>query len=131
MEPFRDYISKKELGIRIKEQKSCRVVRKFKGEWIEFGPEYTLPVDRELLEWSPPGIPASTLAVALKIYELENLWADLRSVVLGEAAVDSSPIPGREDNIRKDRHTGGLAPGKPRQAGTVFRIHQRAVGRTN
>ncbi len=81
MEPYRDYLSKKELGIRIKGDKTCRVIRVFQGEWIEFGPEYTLPVDPELLHWSPPGIPPSTLAVALKIYELDNLWTDLRNVL--------------------------------------------------
>lgn len=93
MEPYRDYLSKKELGIRIKGDKTCRVVRVFQGEWIEFGPEYTLPMRPELLQWAPPGIPPSTLAVALKIYELDNLWTDLRNVLSGqtEAAEPKSP----------------------------------------
>ena len=99
MEPFRDYLSKKELGIRIKGNKSCRVVRVFKGEWIEFGPEYTLPMDPALLQWSPPGIPPSTLAVALKIYELDNLWTDLRSLLSGQTC-PAEPKPPRNTGFK-------------------------------
>lgn len=110
MEPYRDYLSKKELGIRIKGDKTCRVIRVFQGEWIEFGPEYTLPMDPELLHWSPPGIPPSTLAVALKIYELDNLWTDLRSLLSGR----------KEPAEPKGPRNPAAFPGKPRNARTGF-----------
>src|SRR5579875_1616443 len=100
MEPVRDYLTRKEIGIRIKEQKTCRVVRVYKGEWIEFGPEYELPMDPELLKWTPPGIPPSTLAVALKIYELDNPWSDLRALLSERSKSPSTVLP---------RHTSGKA----------------------
>jgi len=129
MEPFRDYLTRKEIGIRIKGQKTCRVVRVFKGEWIEFGPEYTLPMDPELLQWSPPGIPASTLAVALKMYELDNLWSSLRSLLSGEAeSADRRAGDGagrKFDGLRKSKDAGSSVPGRPRKPGTLFRAQKR------
>jgi hypothetical protein len=133
MEPFRDYLTKKEIGIRIKGQKTCRVVRVFKGEWIEFGPEYTLPMDPELLKWSPPGIPASTLAVALKIFELDNLWSDLRGILSGAEKPADRPTPDgnnrRLDTGRKNREPGSPVPGKPRRPATSFRVPQKRASR--
>lgn len=120
MEHFRDYLSKKELGIRIKEGKSCRVVRVFKGEWIEFGPEYTLPMDPALLEWSPPDIPHSTLAVALKIYELDNLWSDLRTLLSGRTK-PAEPKGPRNPSGSKS------FPEKPRKPGTPFGQTQKRL----
>lgn len=122
MEPFRDYLSTKELGIRIKGNKSCRVVRVFKGEWIEFGPEYTLPMAPELLQWSPPGIPPSTLAVALKIYELDNLWTDLRSLLSGET------LPAEPKGPRNSSGSKPF-PAKPRKPGTPFAPVQKRLVR--
>jgi hypothetical protein len=133
MEPFRDYLTRKEIGIRIKGQKTCRVVRIFKGEWIEFGPEYTLPMDPELLQWSPPGLPASTLAVALKIYELDNLWSGLRGLLSGEAeTADSRAADGngrKFDGLRKGKEAGSPAPASPRRPGTLFRTSQKRTSR--
>jgi hypothetical protein len=133
MEPFRDYLTRKEIGIRIKEQKSCRVIRVFKSEWIEFGPEYTLPMDPELLKWSPPGIPASTLAVALKIYELDNPWSGLRSLLSGEAeSVNRRAGDGagrKFDGLRKNKEGGSPAPGRPRKPGKFFTTAQKRTSR--
>lgn len=128
MEPFRDYLSKKELGIRIKGDKSCRVIRMFKGEWIEFGPEYTLPMDPELLQWSPPGIPPSTLAVALRIYELDNLWTDLRSLLSGPSQ-PAKPKGARGSGTGKRTKDVAPSPGKPRKPGMPFGQAQRRLVR--
>lgn len=111
MEPYRDYLSKKELGIRIKGDKTCRVIRVFQGEWIEFGPEYTLPMDPALLHWSPPSIPPSTLAVALRIYELDNLWTDLRSLLSAR----------REPAEPKGPRNPATFPGRPRNPKAPYR----------
>jgi hypothetical protein len=119
MEPYRDYLSKKDLGIRIKGDKTCRVVRVFQGEWIEFGPEYTLPMRPELLQWTPPGIPPSTLAVALKIYELDNLWTDLRNVLSGQ----TEPVEPKGPRNPKS------FPGKPRQSKADFLPAQKRLVR--
>jgi hypothetical protein len=78
MRPVRDYRTSKDLGIRLKGDEVCRVIRQIKGEWIEIGRDYELPVDPNVLIWSPPGIPSSVLAVALRIYELDNPASDLR-----------------------------------------------------
>jgi hypothetical protein len=78
MKPVRDYRTSKDLGIRLKGDEACRVIRQIKGEWIEIGRDYGLPVDPNVLIWSPPGIPSSILAVALRIYELDDPASDLR-----------------------------------------------------
>jgi hypothetical protein len=132
-QPFRDYLTRKEIGIRIKGQKTCRVIRVFKGEWIEFGPEYTLPMPPELLQWSPPGIPASTLAVALKIYEMDNLWSGLRGLLSGEAeSADGRAGDGvgrKLDGLRKSKEAGSSVPGRPRKPGTFFKAPQKRTFR--
>jgi hypothetical protein len=82
MKPARDYRTPKDLGIRLKGNEICRVIRQMKGEWVEIGRDYELPVDPNVLIWSPPGIPSSILAVALRIYELDNPASDLRALLL-------------------------------------------------
>ena len=81
MKPVRDYRTPKDLGIRLKGNDICRVIRQMKGEWIEIGRDYELPVDTNVLIWSPPGIPSSILAVALRIYEMDNPESDLRTLL--------------------------------------------------
>ena len=84
MKPVRDYRTPKDLGIRIKGNDVCRVIRQMKGEWVEIGRDYELPVDPNVLIWSPPGIPGSILAVALRIYELDHPESDLRLQLLSK-----------------------------------------------
>jgi hypothetical protein len=76
---LRDYVTRKEIGIRIEGAESCRVIRFQNGSWIEIGQKYSLPVESSVLEWNANGIPASTLAVALRIYELDHPEEELRS----------------------------------------------------
>jgi hypothetical protein len=76
---LRDYVTRKEIGIRIEGAESCRVIRLQNGLWIEIGQKYSLPVDSNVLEWSANGIPGSMLAVALRIYELDHPEEELRS----------------------------------------------------
>ncbi|HEX4810768.1 MAG TPA: hypothetical protein VH325_17660 [Bryobacteraceae bacterium] len=82
MEPVRDYRTPKDLGIRIKGNEVCRVIRQMKGAWVEIGRDYELPIDPNVLIWSPPGIPSSILAVALRIYELDHPESDLRTYLM-------------------------------------------------
>lgn len=82
MTPVRDYRTAKDLGIRLKGNDICRVIRQIKGEWVEIGRDYEVPVDPNVLIWSPPGIPSSILAVALRIYELDNPNSDLRAMLM-------------------------------------------------
>ncbi|MGC2662074.1 MAG: hypothetical protein WA324_29275 [Bryobacteraceae bacterium] len=84
MKPVRDYRTSKDLGIRLKGYEICRVIRQMKGEWVEIGRDYKLPLDPNVLIWAPPGIPSSILAVALRIYELDNPSSDLRALILGK-----------------------------------------------
>jgi hypothetical protein len=77
----RDFITRKELGIRIKGRQKARVIRWRDGVWAEIGQDYELPIESALLNWSAPGIPSSILAVALRIYELDNPGTELRSML--------------------------------------------------
>src|SRR4051812_30551112 len=76
---LRDYVTRKEIGIRVEGAESCRVIRVQNGSWIEIGQKYSLPVESSVLDWSATGIPGSMLAVALRIYELDHPEDDLRS----------------------------------------------------
>lgn len=78
MQPVKDYLTGKDLGIRIKGRDGCCVIRFQNGSWIEIGRDYELPMDSALLSWPSSGVPGSILAVALRIYELDHPGADLR-----------------------------------------------------
>jgi hypothetical protein len=79
LQSVRDYVTRKELGIRVNGRDSCCVIRMRNGEWTEIGQQYPLPLDRSLIEWTSSSIPPSTLAVALKVYELDHPESDLRT----------------------------------------------------
>ena len=89
MTDVQDYISnervgKNGIGIRVRRE-SCQVIRQQKGNWIEIGPVYRLPVEENLLVWTQTGIPSSVLAVALRVYELDNPGTQLRRVLTGKS----------------------------------------------
>src|SRR5581483_11855579 len=69
------------IGIRLWGNKACRVIRLIKGQWVEIGSVYDLPVDENTLVWTKTGIPATILAVALRVYELDNPGTPLRSLL--------------------------------------------------
>ena len=86
MTDVQDYISndrvgKNGIGIRVRRRESCQVIRQQKGNWIEIGPVYPLPVEKNLLVWTQTGIPSSVLAVALRVYELDNPGTQLRRIL--------------------------------------------------
>ena len=78
MQPAKDYLTRKDLGIRIKGREGCCVIRFQNGSWIEIGRDYELPMESALLSWPSSGVPGSILAVALRIYELDHPGTDLR-----------------------------------------------------
>jgi hypothetical protein len=84
MAEVRDYTIKNGLGIRVLGTESCQVIRLQKGVWNEIGKKVPLPVDPTLLIWTNNGIPASTLAVALRVYELDHPAAPLRELLTGK-----------------------------------------------
>jgi hypothetical protein len=67
------------------------VIRFQKNAWNEIGQTYAIPVDRQLLIWTESGIPASILAVALRVYELDNPGTKLRGLLTGRAPVRRIP----------------------------------------
>ena len=83
MDEVQDYTIKNGLGIRVKGGKTCQVIRMIKGAWVEIGSVYNIPVDRNVLVWTPSGIPSSVLAVALRVYELDNPGTPLRRMLSG------------------------------------------------
>ena len=90
MTDVQDYISndrvgKNGIGIRVQRRESCQVIRQQKGNWIEIGPVYPLPVEENVLVWTQTGIPSSVLAVALRVYELDNPGTQLRRVLTGKS----------------------------------------------
>jgi hypothetical protein len=54
------------------------VIRQQRGAWKEIGRIYELPLNRDDLQFSKRGTPASVIAVALRAYELDNPGSDLR-----------------------------------------------------
>jgi len=84
MADVRDYTIKNGLGIRVRGREACQVIRFQKGLWIPIGAEYPLPIEGNLLVWTKLGIPASILAVALKVYELDHPGTQLRSLLTGK-----------------------------------------------
>ena len=87
MESVRDYTIKNGLGIRIYGQRACRVIRYQKKQWIEIGQEYEIPVEKNVLIWTESGIPASILAVALRVYEMDFPQTELRQLLTRRAPV--------------------------------------------
>ena len=85
MQNHQDYTLRHGIGIRI-ESESCRVIRIIKGEWTEIGPVYKIPVQSELLTWTPPAIPPGVLAVALRAYELDHPGTRLRHLLAMDPA---------------------------------------------
>jgi hypothetical protein len=81
MDEVQDYTIRNGLGIRIINGRACQVIRKQKGEWIHIGREYSLPVEENMLVWTREGIPASVLAVALRVYELDHPGSRLRDIL--------------------------------------------------
>jgi hypothetical protein len=57
---------------------------------VEIGEPYPLPIDRQLLIWTETGIPASILAVALKVYELDHPESGLRWLLTSRRPVRQS-----------------------------------------
>jgi|SRR5690242_2929626 len=87
-----DRVGKNGIGIRVRRKESCQVIRQQKDNWIEIGPVYRLPVEENLLVWTETGIPSSVLAVALRVYELDNPGTQLRRILSGR-----SLRPARQD----------------------------------
>jgi hypothetical protein len=78
MEFTEDYTIKNGLGIRVVGRKTCKVIRKQRGEWQEIGQVYELPVEQAELSMGTVGIPVSVLAVAVRAYELDHPASKLR-----------------------------------------------------
>jgi len=79
-----DYTIHNGIGIRVRGTQACQVIRLVKGQWVEIGNEYSLPVDSSALCWTPTGIPSTVLAVALRVYELDHPTTPLRRVLTGK-----------------------------------------------
>lgn len=94
MQPVKDYLTGKDLGIRIKGRDGCCVIRFQNGSWIEIGRDYELPMDSALLSWPSSGVPGSILAVALRIYELDHPGADLQVLLTRKIALYKSTAAG-------------------------------------
>lgn len=91
------------VGVRIRRSETCQVIRERNGAWIEIGPVYELPVDETLLIWTRSGIPASVLAVALRVFELDNPGSRLRTLLTAKNARQRDSIPAAE----RDRKVAG------------------------
>lgn len=78
MAEVRDYTIRNGIGIRVRGNDTCQVIRLQKGVWNEIGQSYPLPVEKTLLIWTETGIPSSILAVALRVYELDHPGSRLR-----------------------------------------------------
>jgi hypothetical protein len=87
MEAVRDYTIRNGLGVRVWNRTNCRVIRLVRKEWVEIGERYALPIDRQLLVWTETGIPASILAVAVKVYELDHPESGLRWILTSRRPV--------------------------------------------
>jgi len=96
MDVFRDYTIKNGLGIRVRNGRECRVIRVIRKEWVEVGKPYPLPLDPSLLIWTNTGIPASILAVALRVYEADHPESQLRVMLTGRPAPRRRPVPPSE-----------------------------------
>ncbi len=93
MEAVRDYTIRNGLGVRVWNRTTCRVIRLVRKEWVEIGETYPLPIDRQLLVWTETGIPASILAVAVKVYELDHPDSGLRWLLTSRRPVRRAAAP--------------------------------------
>ena len=109
MDPVRDYTIRNGLGIRVSAAKTCRVIRYIGKQWVEIGVPYSLPVDRSLLIWTETGIPAGILAVALRVFELDNPETHLREI-LTEGAQRGRKFNGRSVGHLTPQISGVLLP---------------------
>ncbi|MBV8817228.1 MAG: hypothetical protein JO022_02655 [Acidobacteriaceae bacterium] len=96
MSAFRDYTIRNGLGIRVRDDRECRVIRVISKEWVEIGQSYPLPVDPTLLVWTKTGIPASILAVALRVYEADHPESNLRTQLTGQSYPRRRPAKPRD-----------------------------------
>ena len=78
MSEKQDFTIPNGLGIRIVDGFTCQVIRQQRGAWKEIGRIYELPLNRDDLQFSKRGTPASVIALALRAYELDNPGSDLR-----------------------------------------------------
>src|SRR5215469_9128962 len=99
MEHVQDFTIKNGIGIRMRRNATCQVIRLQKEKWIEIGPVYELPVEENILVWTQSsGIPSSVLAVALRVYELDNPDTQLRKLLTGKKPMqrEAKPQPRRQ-----------------------------------
>jgi hypothetical protein len=116
---FQDYTIHNGIGIRVQGDRSCRVIRLVKGQWVEIGAEYCLPIDAGALTWTPTGIPATMLAVALRVYELDHPTSKLRGLLTGKPAAEENKRymrPVRVTPLRPCVELNRLRPVRPQLA---------------
>lgn len=88
---FQDYTIHNGIGIRVRgDQMSCRVIRVVREQWVEIGSDYNIPVEANALAWSSTGLPATVLAVALRVYELDHPSSNLRRILTGKSAEEKN-----------------------------------------
>jgi hypothetical protein len=78
MRHTRDYTIPNGLGIRISDEGTCQVIRRQRGVWKTIGQSYELPLSEKDLQFGKTGIPASVIAVAVRVYEMNNPGTSLR-----------------------------------------------------
>jgi len=88
MAEVRDYTIRNGIGIRLRGNETCQVIRMQRGIWNEIGQAYVMPVEKTVLIWTETGIPASILAVALRMYELDHPGSPLRRLLTGERSLN-------------------------------------------
>jgi hypothetical protein len=88
MAEVRDYTIRNGIGIRLRGNETCQVIRMQRGIWNEIGQAYPMPVEKTVLIWTETGIPASILAVALRVYELDHPGSPLRRLLTGERSLN-------------------------------------------
>jgi hypothetical protein len=110
MEEFHDYTIHNGIGVRVRENRSCQVIRLVKGQWTAIGSEYCLPVEPSTLTWTATGIPATTLAVALRVYELDHPTSKLRSLITGKPAVVDNLVENKCVEHRRYVRPASISP---------------------
>ena len=101
---FQDYTIHNGIGIRVRgKNQSCRVIRLVREQWVEIGSEYSIPIEANALVWSGSGIPATVLAVALRVYELDHPASPLRRMLTGKRAAEQRQVA-RPEPIRTTRY---------------------------
>jgi hypothetical protein len=105
MRSVSEFTTRHGLAIRFLEDGTCQVIRLSNRRWITVGPTFSTPVEPTALTWTPDGIPASVLAVALRLYEEENPGTRLRNLLTRGRAVRSAPA-GRRRSADERRAAG-------------------------